>query len=101
MPRGGSIVVLTEYRPGQGLEPGRGLFAADAIPLPLHPRQFHPRRLHVARPGQLGFQHFFTAGKRPFCLYAVIKPRAHGTVASAAAAEVAAVNRVLATVTIA
>ena len=100
MPHGGSFLVLTEYQPGQGLAPGEGLFAAEAIPLPLHPGQFHPRTLHVARPGQRGFQHFFTAGRRPFSLYAVIKPRASGTTAAAAAAEVAAVNGVLATVAI-
>ena len=104
MPQDGSFIVLTEYRPGQGLEPGKGLFAADAIPLPLDVRKFHARTLHVGRRGQMGFQHFFTAGKRPFCLYAVVKPRVHGGLVAAAAAakpQVSAVNRVLETVNIA
>src|SRR5204862_120951 len=35
MPVNGSFLVITEYRPGQGLEAGKGLFAAEAIPLPL------------------------------------------------------------------
>jgi len=100
MPHGGSFLALTEYQPGQGLEPGKGLFAAEAIPLPLGPHEFHPRTLMVARPGHRGFQHFFTAGNRPFCLYAVIRPHAAGTVAGAAAAQVSAINDVLATVAI-
>jgi hypothetical protein len=102
MPESGSFLVLTEYRPGQGLEPGKGLFAAAAIPLPLDVRKFHARTLHVGRPGQVGFQHFFTAGRRPFCLYAVVKPRRNaGLTAAAAKPQVSAVSRVLATVTIA
>jgi hypothetical protein len=102
MPERGSFLVLTEYRPGQGLEPGKGLFAAEAIPLPLDVRHFHPRTLHVGRPGQIGFQHFFTAGNRPFCLYAVVRPRTHrGATAAAAKPQVSAINRVLATVAIA
>jgi hypothetical protein len=102
MPAGGSFLVLTEYRPGQGLEPGKGLFAAAAIPLPLDVRQFRARTLHVGRPGQVGFQHFFTAGERPFCLYAVARPRTRkGLTAAAAKPEVSAINRVLATVAIA
>ena len=102
MPENGSFLVLTEYRPGQGLEPGRGLFAADSIPLPLDVHRFHPRTLHVGRPGQLGFQHFFSSGRRPFCLYAVVRPAGRGRAARAAAAapQVSAVNDVLATVRI-
>lgn len=69
---GHMFVTLTEYRPGQGLEPGRGLFHAKAIPLPLAPRLFKRNALLVARPGQAGFQHFFTENGRPFCLYAVL-----------------------------
>src|SRR5205085_1230228 len=57
MPTSGSFLVITEYRPGQGLEPGKGLFAADAIPLPLDAREFRSRTLHIGRRGQLGFQH--------------------------------------------
>ena len=101
MPHGGSFVVITEYRAGQGLVPGEGLFASRAIPLPLDARRFHPHMLQVGRPGQLGFQHFFTAGDRPFCLYAVVKPGGHGRVAAAAAHPlVSSVSRVLATVAI-
>jgi hypothetical protein len=100
MPVNGSFLVITEYRPGQGLEPGRGLFAADAIPLPLDPRQFRSKTLHIGRRGQLGFQHFFTASGRPFCLYAVMKPKRHKGVVSAAAAapQVTSINGVLETV---
>jgi hypothetical protein len=103
MPVNGSFLVITEYRPGQGLEPGKGLFAAEAIPLPLDHREFRARTLHVGRQGQLGFQHFFTAGKRPFCLYAVMKPKRHKGIVSAAAAkpQVSTINRVLETVTFA
>jgi hypothetical protein len=103
MPLNGSFLVITEYRPGQGLEPGKGLFAARALPLPLDPRQFRSKTLHIGRRGQLGFQHFFTAAGRPFCLYAVMKPKRHKGVVSAAAAkpQVSTINRVLETVTFA
>ena len=103
MPTSGSFLVITEYRPGQGLEPGKGLFAADAIPLPLDAREFRSRTLHIGRRGQLGFQHFFTAAGRPFCLYAVMKPRRHKDVVSAGVAkpQVSTINRVLETVTFA
>jgi hypothetical protein len=101
MPAGGGFLALTEYRPGRGLEPGRGLFAAPAIPLPLSARQFDPRTLQIGRAGQLGFQHFFTSRGRPFCLYAVVAAGSHG-VARAAAGErvVASFNDVLGTVAI-
>lgn len=72
MPRGGSFMALTEYRPGPGLTPGTGLFAAKRLPLPLDPSSFARERLAHARPGQLGAQHFFTLQARPFCLYVVI-----------------------------
>jgi hypothetical protein len=99
MPVGGIFLVLTEYRPGQGLEPGVGLFASRSLPLPLELRHFNARTLHVGRRGQAGVQHFFTAGERPFCLYAVIRPPARGSRAGAAGAgQVTAVNRVLGTV---
>jgi hypothetical protein len=103
MPVNGSFLVITEYRPGQGLEPGKGLFAAEAIPLPLDHREFRSRTLHIGRDGQLGFQHFFTAGKRPFCLYAVMKPKRNKGIVSAAAAkpQVSSINSVLETVTFA
>jgi hypothetical protein len=107
MPRGGSFVVLTEYRPGEGLEPGRGLFAAEDIPLPLDLRRFDPRTLHIGRKGQAGFQHFFTSRGRPFCLYAVIDTgtaaggfKASASAATAAKRQVSGINSVLGTVAI-
>jgi hypothetical protein len=73
MPLGGIFLALKEYAAGPHLRPGTGLYASHSLPLPLQRRYFHPRALQVGRPGQAGFQHFFTAaGRRPFCLYAVI-----------------------------
>jgi hypothetical protein len=72
MPLGASFLALTEYRPGSGLEPGRGLFASRRVPTTLDPTAFSPRGLAHPRPGQAGAQHFFTAGGRPFCLYVVV-----------------------------
>jgi len=85
MPHGGTFFAIKEYRPGPRLVPGVGLFASGSIPLPLHGRHFHHRALQVGRPGQLGFQHFFTTAGRPMCLYAVIKPPAGGPVVAVAA----------------
>jgi hypothetical protein len=100
MPLGGSFLVLSEYRAGQGLEPGRGLFAARQMPLPLELAQFHPRTLQVGRLGQVGLQHFFSAGRRPFCLYAVMRPAAGGRRATAAGTgQLRDMNGVLSTVT--
>lgn len=74
MPHGGIFLALKEYAAGPHLRPGVGLYASHSLPLPLERRYFHPRALQVGRPGQAGFQHFFTAARqRPFCLYAVIK----------------------------
>ncbi len=74
MPLGGIFLALKEYAAGPRLRPGVGLYASHSLPLPLAPRYFHSRALQVGRPGQAGFQHFFTAaGRRPFCLYAVIE----------------------------
>jgi hypothetical protein len=73
MPARGAFLSLKEYRAGPRLIPGVGLFAARSIPLPLRPDRFHPRALQVTRSGYAGFQHFFTASERPFCLYAVIE----------------------------
>ena len=72
MPSGASFLVLTEYRPGAGLEPGEGLFASRKVPTTLDPTAFSPRGLAHPRPGQAGAQHFFTVGGRPFCLYVVV-----------------------------
>ncbi len=72
MPAEASFVVLTEYRPGAGLEPGQGLFAPRRLPRRLDPSQFARAGLAHPRPGQVGTQHFFTSAHRPFCLYVVI-----------------------------
>lgn len=72
MRSGASFLALTEYKPGDGLKPGRGLFAARSIPLPLDPTSFSSRGLAHPRPGQAGTQSFFTAAGRPFCLYVVL-----------------------------
>lgn len=64
------FAALVEYR-GDGVRPGVGLFAPRRPPPPsLH--EFGPQRLQVTRPGQLGWQSFFTEGGRTCCLYAVI-----------------------------
>jgi len=91
IPPGGAFLTITEYRPGNGLVPGRGLFAPHAIPLPIPRSRFRPNHLLVARRGQRGYQHFFTESSRPFCLYAVI----HEPRLGAARADVGAVNDVL------
>lgn len=78
MPAHGAFMALKEYRAGPRLRPGFGLFALRSVPLPLQATQFHPRMLQVGRPGQAGFQHFFTESGRPFCLYAVIQATAAG-----------------------
>ena len=93
MPPGSAFLVLTEYRPGAGLEPGRGLFAPSAPPLPLEPAHFLPNALLVARRGRSGLQHFFTQNGRPFCLYAVLRAP-HGAHA-AGAAQVGGLERVV------
>lgn len=72
MPAGASFMVLAEYVPGGGLEPGQGLFAPRRIALPLDPTAFAVNRLAHPRRGQAGTQQFFSSGGRPFCLYIVI-----------------------------
>ena len=96
MPVGSMFVTITEYRVGDGLVPGRGLFAAKGIPLPIPRSRFRASQLLVARRGQRGFQHFFTEAGRPFCLYAVI----HEPHVGAARADVDAANKVLGTLSI-
>ena len=76
MPRDGVFVALVEYQTGQGLEPGRGLFAPRRIPVPLGLSDFHSATLVRALPGQAGAQRFFTVADRPLCLYAVLGPGA-------------------------
>jgi hypothetical protein len=89
MPAAGAFVAVLEYELGGGLRPGVGLFAARGAPIPLGRRDFDPRALLRARPGQLGAQRFFSAGGRPFCLYAVLGSEA------ASAAPLAELNGLL------
>jgi hypothetical protein len=72
MPADGVFLALVEYQTGEGLEPGRGLFAHQGPPARLRPSDFDPSALLLALAGQAGVQRFFTAAGRPFCLYAVI-----------------------------
>jgi hypothetical protein len=72
MPPGATFLALTEYRPGAGLEPGKGLFSSHRVPAALDPTSFSPRGMAHPRPGQVGRQEFFTTARRPFCLYVVI-----------------------------
>lgn len=98
MPAGGAFLALKEYSPGPLLRPGVGLFASRAISLPLAPAHFHPNALQVGRRGQAGVQHFFTAGGRPLCLYAVIATEAAGQASLARASDrVGELSRILAT----
>ena len=72
MPARATFLALTEYRPGGGLEPGRGLFATRRVPRRLDPSRFATSGLAHPRRGQVGAQHFFTVAGRPFCLYVVL-----------------------------
>jgi len=72
MPSGATFLALTEYRPGAGLEPGKGLFARRRLPRTLDPTGFSAKGMAHPRPGQVGRQEFFTASGRPFCLYVVV-----------------------------
>lgn len=72
MPPGAMFLALTEYRPGAGLEPGKGLFSSRRVPTVLDPTSFSARGMAHPRPGQLGRQEFFTTAGRPFCLYVVL-----------------------------
>jgi hypothetical protein len=72
MPLGASFLALTEYRPGGGLEAGEGLFAPRGVPSMLDPTGFSPDGLAHPHAGQAGMQRFFTAARRPFCLYVVV-----------------------------
>lgn len=72
MPHGSIFVSLTEYLTGGGLEAGHGLFSAERVPRRLDPTAFATAGLAHPRPGQAGIQRFFTAARRPFCLYVVL-----------------------------
>jgi hypothetical protein len=89
MPASGAFVALVEYQPDDRLVPGEGLFASREVPRALTPGDFRPETLMVPLRDQVGLQRFFTAGVRPFCLYAVIGSR------SAAARGATAISEVL------
>jgi hypothetical protein len=72
---GDAFASLVEYTDPTMIPPGAGLYAASRPPVPrLH--EFGPTTLQVTRPGQLGWQRFFTESDRTCALYAVIKPGA-------------------------
>ena len=73
MRSGDAFVTLFEYGP-ESL--GTPLFAAQGVPR-LTVDLFTVRRLQRTRPGQVGCQLFFTANRRPFCLYVVVSGRLH------------------------
>jgi hypothetical protein len=73
MRSGDIFLTLFEYGPESV---GTAMFAATGIPQ-LHSNLFGSRRLQRTLPGQLGCQLFFTADKRPFCLYVVVAGRLH------------------------
>jgi hypothetical protein len=75
MPPEALFLSLTEYRTGDGVDLGRGLFA-HAQPRSLEPAHFSIRALLRARAGQRGMQRFFSASGRAFCLYVVVSGRA-------------------------
>jgi hypothetical protein len=72
---GDAFAALVEYVDPAMIHPATGLYAASRPPVPrLH--EFGPTTLQVTRPGQLGWQRFFTEADRTCALYAVIKPGA-------------------------
>lgn len=89
MPDRAAFLALVEYQPDEKLVPGTGLFASLVVPRALRPADFQPETMMVQRRDQAGLQRFFTAGERPFCLYAVIGSQ------HSAAVTVPAVNEVL------
>jgi hypothetical protein len=72
---GDSFAALLEYRDGDKIRPGVGLYAASGPPLP-RVHEFGPMQLQVTRRGQLGWQRFFTGAGRTCCIYAVVQPGA-------------------------
>jgi hypothetical protein len=73
MRSGDVFVTLFEYGP-ESL--GQPLFEKKGIPR-LTRDLFGPKRLQRTLPGQIGCQLFFTAERRPFCLYVVVAGRLH------------------------
>lgn len=81
------FVALVEYGPENI---GTPLFVRKGLPQGLVLTDFHPLALQRPLPGQAGYQEFFTAAGRPFCVYVVLG----GT--SSARRTLAAVNTILA-----
>jgi hypothetical protein len=77
MPEHSAFISLIEFQPDENLVPGVGLYESREIPRSLELQDFRPEALMVPRRNQAGVQRFFTAGDRPFCLYAVIGSRNH------------------------
>lgn len=75
MRHGDAFAALVEYVDPEKIRPDVGLYAARRPPVPEY-HEFAPMALQVTRPGQLGWQRFFTESGRTCCLYAVIKPGA-------------------------
>jgi hypothetical protein len=73
MRSGDAFLTLFEYGPESLDSP---LFATEGVPR-LTVDLFTSRRLQRTRPGQVGCQLFFTANRRPFCLYVVVSGRLH------------------------
>jgi hypothetical protein len=72
---GDAFAALVEYVDPEMIRPAEGLYEANRPPVPrLH--EFGSMTLQVTRPGQLGWQRFFTEADRTCALYAVIKPGA-------------------------
>jgi hypothetical protein len=95
MRRDDVFFALVEFRADNTLRPGEGLYAPHGPPAALTAGDFSVSCLQVTRQGQLGCQRFFTAGIRPFCLYAVMRPGSRG-----AAGLVEGANSLLATLRI-
>ncbi len=83
---------LLEFVGDDRARAGVGLFEAEGRPVP-EPAQFRPNQLQVTRPGQYGWQRFYTDEGRLCCVYAVVMPRRRPL-----AALVSDLSRVLATV---
>jgi hypothetical protein len=67
------FAALLEFRGDSQIQPGAGLFELRRRPAPKW-HEFGPTQLQVTRPGQLGWQRFFTDAGRALCIYAVIQP---------------------------
>ena len=73
MRAGDGFAALLEFRDPERIRPGVGLYASLARPAP-RAAEFSAAGLQVTRPGQLGWQRFFTEAGRTCCLYVVIQP---------------------------